>query len=168
MEGSKKRNIFDDFVKTKQRVRPVWKWTTGVVDTNKDHIKLWHGDPPRQDSEGVQYAQTPVALVARGPGKSFIVQFLLSAHSTDKRAAKILKDVRRELDFYLLQVGGPDPWAYAQYHCYTAANVYSKIHWGWYPKGPKRLNEPHSSYIVRGISIQGRKRSRAIFIPKRT
>ena len=153
--------FFDDFLKAKRKSKPVWKWTTGVVDTNEDHIKLWYGDPPHQDSKGVQYDHTPVALVARGPGKSFIVQFLLSARSSDKRAAKILQTVRWELDYYLLDVGGPKPWAYAQYHCYTAANMYSKVHWGWFPKGPSSSTAPHSSCVIR----QGRRKF--VFSPTR-
>ena len=144
---------FDDFWNMTPRLRPGWKWVEGVVDTNEDHIKLWYGNlPTGNKKEVVRQGGSPVALVARGSGKSFRVQFLLSARSSDKRTAKILNAVRRELDRYLLEVHGPDdftPWAYAQYHCYTAANIYSKVHWGWYPKGPKRPTEPHSSRVIR-------------------
>lgn len=141
-------DTFFDFSEAEQKTKPVWKWTTGVVDTNKDHFKLWHGKRSRQDSKGriYQYAKTPVALLARGPGKSFVVQFLLTASSTDKRVAEALKDVRRELDFYLIELSTPDrpaPWAYAQYHCSTLANFYSTIHWAWCPKAAKRAGSEH-------------------------
>ena len=147
------KDEFDDFRNMTPQLRPGWEWIEGVVDTNEDHIKLWYGNSPTEDKKGaVRQGESPVALVARGSGKRLRVQFLLSARSRDKRTAKILKAVRRELDRYLLEVHGPadlTPWAYAQYHCYTAANVYSKVHWGWYPKGPKRPSEPHSSCVIR-------------------
>jgi len=127
-----------------------WRWVEGVVDTNDDHIKIRHGKPPTEDqSRSVGARNNPVVLVARGRGKTFTVQFLLTPRRSDRRSAAILKDVRRELDFYLIDHVSPDPWAYAQYHCYTAANVYSKVHWGWYPKGPRRSSEPHSSRVIR-------------------
>lgn len=144
---------FGDPPQARPKTPSDWKWVEGVVDTTEDHIKLWHGQPPTADQDGaVRQSGRPVALVAPGPGKSFIVQFLLSARSRDKRTAKILKDVRRELDFYLIELSTPDrpaPWAYAQYHCYTAANIYSRVHWGWFPKGPKRASGPHSSRVIR-------------------
>ena len=145
MNTEKDEGTFADFMDEEPKVRTGWKWIEGVVDTNKDHIKLWHGKPPRQDSKGriYQYAKTPIALLARGPGKTFRAQFLLTARPTDKRTTKILKDVRRELDFYLLQVGGSDPWAYAQYHGSTMANFYSKVHWAWCPKASKRAGSEH-------------------------
>ena len=139
---------FGDVLEARPRSRSDWRWVEGVVDTNEDHLKLWHGKPPRQDSKGriYQYAKTPIALLARGPGKTFTVQFLLAARPTDKRTAKILKDVRRELDFYLIELSTPDrpaPWAYAQYHCSTMANFYSKVHWAWCPKASKRAGSEH-------------------------
>ena len=144
---------FGDVLEARPRSRSDWKWVEGVVDTNEDHIKLWHGAPPTAGRGGAVHQRgRPVALLARGRGKTFTVQFLLTARPTDTRAAQILKDVRRELDFYLIELstpGRPAPWAYAQYHCYTAANIYSKVHWGWYPKGPKRASESHSSRVIR-------------------
>ncbi len=133
---------FGDFLEVKQTGKPVWKWTPGPVDTNKDHIKLWHGKRTHQDSKGRihQYAKVPAARVARGPGKSFVVQFLMSTRSANKRTAGILKDVRRELDFYLIELSRPDrpaPWAYARYHCTTMANFYSAVCWQWCPKKSK-------------------------------
>ena len=159
---------FGDLIDTTPRTQSGWK-VKGIVDTNNEHIKLWHGKPPTADRGGaVRQSGRPVALVARGRGKTFTVQFLLRARPTDKRAAEILKDVRRELDFYLIELsapGRPAPWAYARYHCYTAANVYSKVHWGWYPKGPQRSSTPHSSHVVRGAALTRGKRGRAIFMP---
>ncbi len=41
--------------------------------------------------------------------------------------------VRKESHFYLVQRGESDPWAYAQYHCGTSANIYSNVHWSFMP-----------------------------------
>jgi hypothetical protein len=43
--------------------------------------------------------------------------------------AEALDAVRRELDFYLVELGEPDRWAYAVYHCGQGANPYSKVYW---------------------------------------
>lgn len=142
---------FGDFKGMDRKPGPVWKWTEGVVDANEEHLKLWHGNRPTLDRKGIirRGPRRPAALVARGPGRSFIVQFLVTGRSTGKRSAKILKDVRRELDFYLLEVGRPDPWAYAIYHCNTMADFYSSVHWQWHPMGSKRSSDPHSSRVIR-------------------
>ncbi len=44
---------------------------------------------------------------------------------------EILEDIQRELDFYLLEVGGPNPWGYAIYHCGTASNAFSSVSWSY-------------------------------------
>lgn len=107
--------------------QPDWKWILGTVDTNEDHIKIRYGDDPE-----------PVALVAPGKGKTFVVQSLMKQkHLFENNYQEILDDVRRDLDFLLTEIGEPDPWAYAIYHCTTASNIYSKVHWGYYPKGYK-------------------------------
>ena len=103
-----------------------WKWVEGIVDTNEDHIKIRYGDDPE-----------PVALVATGPEKTFTVQFLIKQEHLSQDDQEILDHVRRDLDFLLVEIGEEDPWAYAIYHCTTASNIYSKVHWGYYPKGYK-------------------------------
>jgi hypothetical protein len=55
-------------------------------------------------------------------------------HQQPKNRKKI-DEVKAELDYFLIEFGGPDLWEYAKYHCSTAANVYSKGHWRYYPKG---------------------------------
>ena len=44
-----------------------WKWVEGIVDTNEDHIKIRYGNDPE-----------PVALLAPGEEKTFVVQPLRS------------------------------------------------------------------------------------------
>ena len=49
----------------------------------------------------------------------------------------MLDGARRELNFYLIELKEKDPWSYACYHCSTATNLYSKVHWEYYYKGYK-------------------------------
>ena len=98
-------------------------WVEGVVDRRADHVSLSYGERRRA-----------TALVAPHSRHGFTVQFLLKARRTQARTNKILDEVRRELTFYLLDVVGPDSWAFVQYHCETPANRRSLVHWAWHPK----------------------------------
>ena len=114
-------------MKGEKKARRKWKWTEGLVDSEEEHIKISYGD----DS-------VPVGLVAPPEKRAFTVQFVLTAApSTTGPYQKILEETRRELDFYLVENREEDLWAYAKYHCSTAANLYSPVHWGYYPKGYK-------------------------------
>lgn len=94
-----------------------WRWTEGIVDRGAEHLQTFCGDDV-----------SPVALIGRASECTFIVQFLLD---TDE----LRDEVRREIDFYLTECGGPDPWAYAIYHCGTTSNLYSNVHWHYFPEG---------------------------------
>ncbi len=130
-----------------------WSWKEGVVDRRRDHIELRYRDP-----EGRYWL---VALLSAPTRRVFTVEFLPPAPeqpsdlpppsglALDPALAR--HAIRRELDFYLLKLGEPDPWAYARYHCGTAANVYSQVHWSFQPgKGrvgrsvSKRLANPNN------------------------
>ena len=78
-----------------------WKWVEGIVDTNEDHIKIRYGDDPE-----------PIALVAPGPEKTFIVQFVMEQKLLFHKDEEVLDDVRKELDFFLVELGEEDPWGY--------------------------------------------------------
>jgi hypothetical protein len=91
----------------------------GVVDLEKEHIKLFVGS-----------FSDPLLIAALAPTdeRSFTVQFVV-----DKTLyPEAIADVSCELNFYLVELGEKDPWAYAKYHCSTAANIYSTVHWGLY------------------------------------
>ena len=60
---------------------------------------------------------------------------MLSKDTSDKKVQAILEEVQREIKYYLVEKGEENPWAYAIFHCGTAANVYSKVHWFYYRKG---------------------------------
>ncbi len=102
------------------------KWTEGNVDTNDDHIKIRFGEEPR-----------PVALVAADGKNSFTVQFLFRWRRGDIKSTRIRREVCKDLDFYLIEKGEKDPWAYAIHHCSTTANVYADVHWSCHSKGRK-------------------------------
>ncbi len=96
-----------------------WKWIKGRVDITQDHFELSYGEDP-----------TAVALVGRGEQGTFVFQFLES-HRCD---AKCLKAVTRDVNFYLCEKKEKDPWVYAKYHCRTASNLYSEVHWAFCPR----------------------------------
>ena len=77
----------------------------------------------------------PVALVAKPVGNSFLVELLDNPELNQSEAERIKLAMTRELTFYLVEKGEEDPWQYAIYHCGTASNIYSQVHWGYFPGG---------------------------------
>jgi hypothetical protein len=104
-----------------------WRWHEGSVSRRKAHFELRHGSI----DNGGWDQWLPVALVGPPAHGVFPVQILLSR--TKRAHAEALGDAVRELDFYLVAKDEKDPWAYAQYHCNTAANAYSTVHWSFNP-----------------------------------
>ena len=105
-------------------------WIEGPVNRRGAHISVCYGEDQRA-----------VALIARSPNRTFIVQFLLKPRRLDARREMILAQVRQELTSYLRDIVGPDAWTFAQYHCTTPANRRSIVHWRWHPKAePKARN----------------------------
>lgn len=98
-------------------------WVEGVVDRGAEHVSLSYGE-----------RQRAMALAAPHRAHGFTVQFLFKAPAAAPHANRMLEEVRRELTFYLLDVVGPDSWAFVQYHCDTPANHLSRVHWTWHPK----------------------------------
>jgi hypothetical protein len=108
-----------------------WRWEEGAVDRADDHLELTYGDVQTQKPE----AWVPVARVSRPQGAVFRVEFLVPP--ADPARQVMVDAVRKELDFYLVELGERDPWGYAIHHCGTAANVYSQVHWACFPRaGP--------------------------------
>ena len=108
-----------------------WRWTVGKVNTAEDHIEIRFGNAGDQNWE--QWLS--IALVSPPKHGQFTVQFLLAAN--EAREQEMICSVRREIDFYLIEKQEDDPWAYARYHCGTAANLYSLVHWSFFQKGLK-------------------------------
>ena len=109
----------------KHRRNPSWKWAEGTVNTDDEHFEITHRENPK-----------PVALVGWGRGWTLKVQFLLPASATVREAGETREAVRRELQLYLVELNEPDPWAYLTYHCRTASNIYSDVHWHFHPRTP--------------------------------
>jgi hypothetical protein len=99
-----------------------WRWAEGEVDTTRDHLRLYYKDD-----------EQPVVLVGPPDDHVFPVAFLIEDSDADAHAQERLRAVRKELDFYLLDVGRPNPWRYAIYHSGTSSNLYSAIHWVFSP-----------------------------------
>jgi hypothetical protein len=59
----------------------------------------------------------------------------------------MINAARKDIDFYLVEKGEANPWAYAKYHCSTAANIYSKVHWLCFPDGNR--GQRHASRVIR-------------------
>lgn len=124
-----------------------WKWIEGVVDTSNEHVEIVYGPV---NFEQVKIISGPsdyatklptVALVcpSKKEERASIVQFLDIGEFSGSQKEKMLQDVKSELDFYLVEnaaaeenmgEGGPKRvWAYIRYHCTTASNIYSSVHW---------------------------------------
>lgn len=99
-----------------------WIWREGPVDRRREHLALSY-----------DAWDLPVAVVGPPVDGVFPVGFIEVSDGADPASEKARDAVRRELDFYLVELGEPDPWAYAIYHCGTTSNVYSQVHWSWYP-----------------------------------
>lgn len=112
----------------------IWKWVEGPVDRLSEHIELYYADINSEESGRL------IALL--GPPKDYTFSVTWIAKNTNPDEVPMIEATRRELDFYLLEVGGPDPWAYACYHCTTTANFYSNVHWVYVP-GEKPKDQKH-------------------------
>lgn len=120
-----------------------WTWQEGTVDSAGEHIEIRYGDASRAAYD----EWVPVARVGRPTRRIFPVQWTL----TEAANASAVSAVRQELDFYLVShpKGYPatgHPWDYAVYHCGTAANIYSQVHWSYFPSGQQ--GERLSSMLV--------------------
>ena len=121
------------------------RWVEGIVSNWSEHIRISFHD---QDDD---ITFIPVARIAPGHGRTTIVQFVLNEDLSASKTEQILKDVKRQLNFFLSEKDEPDPWSYAMYHCTTAGMLYSTVWWGYYPGPP--VNYCFQSEIIKGGSI---------------
>ena len=108
--------------------RQKWQWKEAPVARIEDHFELRFGSAKESGWDN----WLPVALVGPAFQGTFCVQFLIDRN--DERLQPVVRKVLRDIDFYLIEKGEPDPWTYAQYHCGTTSNAYSSIHWSFFPK----------------------------------
>jgi hypothetical protein len=104
-----------------------WNWLPGKVDLNNRYFELKFGFDP-----------LPVARIGIGVNKNFVVDFLLNLNEDIEKLQEIFSEVLWEIELYLINNSEPDPIEYMINHTKKCANVYSKVHWRYYPKGFKR------------------------------
>jgi hypothetical protein len=104
-----------------------WEWNLGIVDTTNRYFELKFGNFP-----------APVTRIGIGNNHNFIVEFLLSTSVEHEQQEEIFREIIYEIELYLINNSEPDPVTYMIKHTQKCANLYSKIHWGYFPKGSKR------------------------------
>jgi hypothetical protein len=104
-----------------------WNWLPGKVDLDHRYFELKFGFDP-----------LPVARVGIGENKNFIVEFLLNVNDDTEKLQEIFSEVLWEIELYLINNNEPDPIEYMITHTKKCANMYSKVHWRYFPKGFKR------------------------------
>lgn len=104
-----------------------WQWKTGSVDLKNRYFELKFG-----------YDPAPVVRIGVVDNKKFVVEFLLSPLINNGQREEVFKEVIYEIELYLINNSEPDPIDYMIKHTQKCANTYSKVHWGYFPKGSKR------------------------------
>ena len=99
-----------------------WSWRAAKVDARDGCVVLLYGSA---DAEPESW--TPAARVGPPRGHVFPVEWLVDAKAAENGA--LVEAVSFDLDYYLTDVGRPDPWSYARYHCQTTSNWYGAVHW---------------------------------------
>lgn len=105
----------------------MWEWTLGIVNTNDRYFELKYGFEP-----------APVVRIGIVNNKKFFVEFLFSSLIENGQREEMFKEVVYEIELYLINNSEPDPVDYMIKHTQKCANTYSKVHWGYFPKGSKR------------------------------
>lgn len=104
--------------------RPRWRWADRPVDEAQEHFVLSYG------SASVPAELVAVARVGPAIKRTFAVEWLFDR--SDPARQEVVSAVAKDLDFYLVELGEADPWAYAGYHCGTQADLYSDVHWSFH------------------------------------
>lgn len=118
------------FVAGMKRRGAATPWALATVDASQDHFELRYGS-----AENASWDEwLPVARVGQPDPGSFAVDLLMTRG--DPASIRIMDATVRELDFYLIEQAeqADETWKYARYHCTTASNVYSDVHWSFFPR----------------------------------
>ncbi|MBK7632054.1 MAG: hypothetical protein IPJ23_15360 [Ignavibacteriales bacterium] len=103
-----------------------WQWFTGKVDLGNRYFELKYGNNP-----------SPVARIGISESKNFIVEFLINVNDESEKQKEIFTEVIWEIELYLINNSEPDPIECMINHTKKCANMYSRIHWKYFPKGSK-------------------------------
>jgi hypothetical protein len=120
-----------------------WRWEEGLVDEQKEHIELHYGRVEESPAEN----WVPIARIAKNKPRLFVVEWLVKPDSPSDKS--MIAAARRELDFFLVEHDikvMSDHWEYAIYHCGTSGNMYSSVHWSYFPTGNQ--GERHVSRVI--------------------
>jgi hypothetical protein len=101
-----------------------WNWQPGKVNLQNRYFELKYGFDP-----------IPVARIGIGTNHNFIVEFLLNINDDITKLKEIFSETLWEIELYLINNSEPDPIEYMIKHTKKCANMYSKIHWRYYPLG---------------------------------
>jgi len=104
-----------------------WNWQPGKVNIQNRYFELKYGFDP-----------IPVTRIGIGTNRNFIVEFLLNVNDDVDKLKEIFSEALWEIELYLINNSEPDPIEYMINHTKKCANMYSKIHWRYYPLGSKR------------------------------
>ena len=104
-----------------------WNWQPGKVNIQNRYFELKYGFDP-----------IPVTRIGIGSNRNFIVEFLLNVIDDVDKLKEIFSEALWEIELYLINNSEPDPIEYMINHTKKCANMYSKIHWRYYPLGSKR------------------------------
>ncbi len=104
----------------------IWKWQPGKVDSANRYFELKFGNIP-----------AAVARIGIGEKKTFVVEFFLNIKEPNKQQ-DIFSEIIWEIELYLINNDDTDPIEYMINHTKKCANMYSRIHWRYFPQGSKK------------------------------
>jgi hypothetical protein len=104
-----------------------WQWQPGKVDLSDRYFELKFGNDPR-----------PVTRIGIKEDKIFIVEFLLNHKNDIEKQQEIFSEIIWEIELYLINNSEHDPIEYMINHTKKCANMYSRIHWNYFPKGASK------------------------------
>lgn len=104
-----------------------WEWIPGKIDLSKRYFELKYGNRP-----------APVARIGITDNQKFIVEFMIPPDIDRQLSEEMLKEIIYEIELYLINNSVTDPLTYMINHTYKCANLYSKVHWVYFPTGAKK------------------------------
>ena len=109
----------------------------GTVDRSREHIEIEYGVDAEECGPGCMI-WTSVALVAPYPPDSVVIQYSLSPDQWGKEDDYMLEAVQKEIDHYLVDLGGePTPWLRAIHRALGVEvdedDEDGRVEWSWYP-----------------------------------
>ena len=108
-------------------MHPPLEIVEGSVSPDGEHMSLSYGsfDAPDRD-------EPPFPEVARvSPPQNGVITLELLIDDSTAHDEEIIAAVRSHVHWLFVEKRESNPWAYAQHHCTTSANIYSLVHWKW-------------------------------------